>query len=286
MQENDHSPSSPPSVPSLATSPGGGPKPFIIIGILVVLIGLGIWGAGLMTEEKPEEADVLPEEVDEPKSKPKPKPRPKVETTSRPIKSEMAVLTDENREKFSENTGKWVSLEGTVKAGNEEGLIEFESPAGVTAQLVRGTAARLTGEYVKLIAWMISEEKAQVDGVFDITVVETGELLPEKDIYTKDDQVKLISLRHTKATFEGKVLEVRASEDDKSLYLVFEGDDFEFYGRGKVKSLKARKVTRKTLEKLVGKTVRLKGELIYEKTEEEKRLYIDFHDEDAYVIMD
>lgn len=294
--ENEQGTPGPSPMPTLTPHSGGGAKPVLIIGILVLLIGGGIWAISSM--EKDVDPTTKKEEVEKPKVKPKPKPREKVETTRRPSKTEMTVLNAENRDEFSENVGKWVLLEGKVRLGNEDGLIEFESPAGVSAQLVRGTAKHLTGENVQLISWMISEEKGQVDGVFDITMVEAGDLLPDKDFYTGEDWLKLVSLRNETVAFDGKLKEVKVSDDDKNFYLVFENKDHEYYGRAEVKTLEARKVTKETLEELVGKTIRLKGEVVYEKKgmrklkegEEEKdqqdRIYFDFRDEDAYDILD
>lgn len=282
---NTPGPGTPP-LPSLSQPLGGGMKPLIIMGILAVLIGGGIWALSAMGD-RDTGGDEKVEKEDEVKPTPKPKPRKKVKTTSRPPKSEMATLTSEDPDEFAKNVGKWVILQGKVSEGNDDGLIVFESPAWVTAQLVRGSASNLTGESVRIICWMVSEKKAQVDGKFDIAFLEAGDLLPDQDYYTSADYEKLVSLRNKKATFEGRVSKVRLSEDQKHFILEFEGGDHDFLGRGIVKDLKARDVDLEGLKGLEGKVVRLTGKIIYEKDGEKKdRLFFEFRDEHAYTQVD
>ncbi|MGB1888440.1 MAG: hypothetical protein ACPHOK_02450, partial [Akkermansiaceae bacterium] len=108
--------------------------------------------------------------VEAPKLKPRPKPREKEKTTERPDReTEMVELSTENRDDFPDNIGKWVRLQGKVETGNEEGVLEFEEPAGMRGQLVRGSASHLSDQIVKVIGWMVSEEKIQIEGIFEIT---------------------------------------------------------------------------------------------------------------------
>lgn len=286
MEDQEEKGRNPPVV-SLPPQTGGAAKPLIIVGALLVLIGAGIWGLSAMGGKKENEgAPRAGVEKDKPKAKPKPKPRENAKTASRPEKSKMANLTAENLDQFAENVGKWVWLNGKVKSGNEDGLIQFEAPEGMTAQLARGSASHLTGKHLKVIAWMISERKAQVDGTFDITVLEAGDLLPDKSVYTKDDVEKLISLRNSKATFEGKVVDIRSDKEEKILVIVFEGDNPEFVAEGKEKDLKARKIDEDELKKLIGKTVRLTGTVSHKKEEEKDRISFKFRDEEDYRTVD
>lgn len=269
---------------SLPSQTGNGAKPLIIVAVLVVLIGVGIWAISAMDKKESEGAA----QVEPPKEKPKakPKPRKKVKTAIRPEKSEMATLTMDDLEKFKENVGKWVWLQGKITSGNDAGLLEFDSPNGVTAQLVRGKGTHLTGKHVKVIAWLVSEKSAQVDGTFDITVLEAGDLMPDKSIYTTDDVDKLISLRTSKATFEGKVTGVRSDKEKKTLVIEFEGDSAEFYGEAKVEDLDARDISEEDLKKLIGKTIRLKGKVGHKKVEEKDRITFTFRDEEDYETVD
>lgn len=273
-------------VTSLAPPPGGNKKALIIIGILVLLIGAGIFMASTMgggSEEKSAEK----EQTEKPKPKPRPKPRKKEKTTERPDReSDMTELSSKNRSDFEKNVGKWVRLQGTVRTGNEDGVLEFEEPAGITAQLVRGSAAHLSGQVVKIIGWMVSEDKIQVNGIFEITTIDPVDLLPKKDVYTIADAEQLAALRNTRATFKGKVKSVRVSGDKKNLYLVFEGESHEFFGSGDIKKLKEVEVTEETLKKLVGKTIKLKGKLGFKKQEKKDSIFINFNDKDAYEVVD
>ena len=225
--------------------------------------------------------------VEAPKLKPRPKPRKKEKTTERPDReTEMVELSLENRSDFSDNIGKWVRLQGKVETGNEEGVLEFEEPAGMRGQLVRGSASHLSGQIVKVIGWMVSEEKIQIEGIFEITTVDPVDLLPKKDVYTTADAKQLIALRNTRASFKGKVKNVRVSADEKNLYLVFEGESHEFIGSGDIKKLKEVEVTEEILKELIGKTIKLKGKLGYKKQEKKDRIFINFNDKDAYEAVD
>lgn len=282
-------PSNPPQqipVQSLAPPPGGNKKPLVIIGILVLLIGGGLFLASTMGGN--DEGEVAEKKQEEPpKPKPRPKPRKKVETTERPDReTDMAELSSKNRSDFADNVGKWVRLQGKVRTGGEDGVLEFEEPAGVTGQLVRGSAAHLSGQIIEVIGWMVSEEKIQVEGIFEITTINPVDLLPKKDVYTIADAEQLISLRNTRATFKGKVKSVRVSGDKKNLYLIFEGESHEFFGSGDIKKLKEVEVTEESLKELIGKTLKLKGKLAYKKQEEKDRILINFNDKDAYEVVD
>jgi hypothetical protein len=251
-------------VTSLAPPPGGGKKPWVIMAVLAVLIGLGMWVMmGMGDKEDDSNEDPNEEKVAQKAPKKRAKPRKAEETTSRPLKKEMAELSVKNREKFAENVGKWVRLQGEVRTGDEEGLIVFKDPAKMRGQLVKGSAEHLTGKIVNVIGWMISEELIQIDGIFEITVIDPVDLLPKKDVYTTEDAAQLISLRNTKATFKGKVKKVRLSVDKKNLVMEFEGDSYEFIGTGNIKQLEKVEVTEETLKELIGKTIKLKGKLSY-----------------------
>jgi hypothetical protein len=156
----------------------------------------------------------------------------------------------------------------------------------MSGQLVRGSAAHLSGQIVKVIGWMVSEERIQIEGIFEITTIDPVDLLPPKDIYTIADAEQLIALRNTRATFKGKVGNVRVSGDEKNLFLVFEGESHEFIGSGDINKLKEVEVTEDTLKKLIGKTIKLKGKLSYKKQEKKDRIFINFNDKDAYEILD
>ena len=273
-------------VGSLASPPGGQKKPLILIGVLLLLIGGGIF-VGSIIGGTEEEINTGEKEVEALKLKPRPKSRKKEKTTERPEReTEMAELSLENRGDFSDNIGKWVRLQGKVETGNEDGVLEFEEPAGMSGQLVRGSASHLSGQIVKVIGWMVSEEKIQIEGIFEITTIDPVDLLPKKDVYTTADAKQLIALRNTRASFKGKVKNVRLSADEKNLYLVFEGESHEFIGSGDIKKLKEVEVTGEILKELIGKRIKLKGKLGYKKQEKKDRIFINFSDKDAYEIVD
>jgi hypothetical protein len=207
-------------VGSLASPPGGQKKPLILIGVLLLLIGGGIF-VGSIIGGTEEEINTGEKEVEALKLKPRPKSRKKEKTTERPEReTEMAELSLENRGDFPDNVGNWVRLQGKVKIGNEDGVLEFEEPAGMSGQLVRGSATHLSGQIVKVIGWMVSEEKIQIEGIFEITTIDPVDLLPKKDVYTTADAKQLIALRNTRASFKGKVKNVRLSADEK-IYILF-----------------------------------------------------------------
>jgi hypothetical protein len=270
---------------SLAPPPGGGNKTWIIIVGLAVLLGLAMWGLMEMTKEDEFEEEPI-EEVVTVVPKKRAKKREAAETAERPLKKEMAELSSKNRSKFEENVGKWVLMIGEVRSGNAEGVLEFKSPAGVTGQLVKGSAEHITGNHVKVIGWLLTEKTIQIDGVFDVTFVDPVDLLPKKDVYTSADGEQLVSLRNTKATFQGKVKQVRISEDMKNIYVIFEGESHEFYGSGKIDKLKKDEVTEESLKELVGKTVKLKGKLGYSKKDESERIYINFDKKENYEVVE
>ena len=271
---------------SLASPPGGHKKPLILIAILLLLIGAGIF-VGSIIGGSEEEMNTGEKKVEAPKLKPRPQPRKKEETTERPDReTEMVELSLENRGDFRDNIGKWVRLQGKVKTGNEDGVLEFEEPAGMSGQLVRGSAAHLSGQIVKVIGWMVSEEEIQIEGIFEITTIDPMDLLPKKDVYTTADAEQLIALRNTRASFKGKVKNIRVSADEKSLHLVFEGESHEFIGSGDIKKLKEVEVTEEILKELIGKTIKLKGKLGYKKQEKKDRIFINFNDKDAYEVVD
>ena len=273
-------------VGSLASPPGGQKKPLILIGVLLLLIGGGIF-VGSIIGGTEEEINTGEKEVEALKLKPRPKSRKKEKTTERPEReTEMAELSLENRGDFPDNIGNWVKLQGKVKIGNEDGVLEFEEPAGMSGQLVRGSATHLSGQIVKVIGWMVSEEKIQIEGIFEITTIDPVDLLPKKDVYTTADAKQLIALRNTRASFKGKVKNVRLSADEKNLYLVFEGESHEFIGSGDIKKLKEVEVTGEILKELIGKTIKLKGKLGYKKQEKKDRIFINFSYKDAYEIVD
>ena len=273
-------------VGSLASPPGGQKKPLILIGVLLLLIGGGIF-VGSIIGGSEEEINTGEKEVEALKLKPRPKSRKKEKTTERPEReTEMAELSLENRGDFPDNIGNWVKLQGKVKIGNEDGVLEFEEPAGMSGQLVRGSATHLSGQIVKVIGWMVSEEKIQIEGIFEITTIDPVDLLPKKDVYTTADAKQLIALRNTRASFKGKVKNVRLSADEKNLYLVFEGESHEFIGSGDIKKLKEVEVTGEILKELIGKRIKLKGKLGYKKQEKKDRIFINFSDKDAYEIVD
>ena len=273
-------------VGSLASPPGGQKNPLILIGVLLLLIGGGIF-VGSIIGGTEEEINTGEKEVEALKLKPRPKSRKKEKTTERPEReTEMAELSLENRGDFPDNIGNWVKLQGKVKIGNEDGVLEFEEPAGMSGQLVRGSATHLSGQIVKVIGWMVSEEKIQIEGIFEITTIDPVDLLPKKDVYTTADAKQLIALRNTRASFKGKVKNVRLSADEKNLYLVFEGESHEFIGSGDIKKLKEVEVTGEILKELIGKTIKLKGKLGYKKQEKKDRIFINFSDKDAYEIVD
>jgi hypothetical protein len=273
-------------VGSLASPPGGHKKPLILIGVLLLLIGGGIF-VGSIIGGTEEEINTGEKEVEALKLKPRPKSRKKEKTTERPEReTEMAELSLENRGDFPDNVGNWVKLQGKVKIGNEDGVLEFEEPAGMSGQLVRGSATHLSGQIVKVIGWMVSEEKIQIEGIFEITTIDPVDLLPKKDVYTTADAKQLIALRNTRASFKGKVKNVRLSADEKNLYLVFEGESHEFIGSGDIKKLKEVEVTGEILKELIGKRIKLKGKLGYKKQEKKDRIFINFSDKDAYEIVD
>jgi hypothetical protein len=273
-------------VGSLASPPGGQKNPLILIGVLLLLIGGGIF-VGSIIGGTEEEINTGEKEVEALKLKPRPKSRKKEKTTERPEReTEMAELSLENRGDFPDNIGKWVRLQGKVKIGNEDGVLEFEEPAGMSGQLVRGSATHLSGQIVKVIGWMVSEEKIQIEGIFEITTIDPVDLLPKKDVYTTADAKQLIALRNTRASFKGKVKNVRLSADEKNLYLVFEGESHEFIGSGDIKKLKEVEVTGEILKELIGKRIKLKGKLGYKKQEKKDRIFINFSDKDAYEIVD
>ena len=273
-------------VGSLASPPGGQKKPLILIGVLLLLIG-GCIFVGSIIGVTEEEINTGEKEVEALKLKPRPKSRKKEKTTERPEReTEMAELSLENRGDFPDNIGNWVKLQGKVKIGNEDGVLEFEEPAGMSGQLVRGSATHLSGQIVKVIGWMVSEEKIQIEGIFEITTIDPVDLLPKKDVYTTADAKQLIALRNTRASFKGKVKNVRLSADEKNLYLVFEGESHEFIGSGDIKKLKEVEVTGEILKELIGKRIKLKGKLGYKKQEKKDRIFINFSDKDAYEIVD
>lgn len=273
-------------VGSLASPPGGQKNPLILIGVLLLLIGGGIF-VGSIIGGTEEEINTGEKEVEALKLKPRPKSRKKEKTTERPEReTEMAELSLENRGDFPDNVGNWVRLQGKVKIGNEDGVLEFEEPAGMSGQLVRGSATHLSGQIVKVIGWMVSEEKIQIEGIFEITTIDPVDLLPKKDVYTTADAKQLIALRNTRASFKGKVKNVRLSADEKNLYLVFEGESHEFIGSGDIKKLKEVEVTGEILKELIGKRIKLKGKLGYKKQEKKDRIFINFSDKDAYEIVD
>ena len=273
-------------VGSLASPPGGQKNPLILIGVLLLLIGGGIF-VGSIIGGTEEEINTGEKEVEALKLKPRPKSRKKEKTTERPEReTEMAELSLENRGDFPDNIGNWVRLQGKVKIGNEDGVLEFEEPAGMSGQLVRGSATHLSGQIVKVIGWMVSEEKIQIEGIFEITTIDPVDLLPKKDVYTTADAKQLIALRNTRASFKGKVKNVRLSADEKNLYLVFEGESHEFIGSGDIKKLKEVEVTEEILKELIGKKIKLKGKLGYKKQEKKDRIFINFNDKDAYEVVD
>lgn len=252
----------------------------------MLLIGGGIF-VGSIIGGTEEEINTGEKEVEALKLKPRPKSRKKEKTTERPEReTEMAELSLENRGDFPDNIGNWVRLQGKVKIGNEDGVLEFEEPAGMSGQLVRGSATHLSGQIVKVIGWMVSEEKIQIEGIFEITTIDPVDLLPKKDVYTTADAKQLIALRNTRASFKGKVKNVRLSADEKNLYLVFEGESHEFIGSGDIKKLKEVEVTGEILKELIGKRIKLKGKLGYKKQEKKDRIFINFSDKDAYEIVD
>jgi hypothetical protein len=265
--------------------PGGGAKPWIIMGILVVLIGGGLW---LVMGTKKGKAPLRgnQEEVSKKVDKEKKKPRKAEETGERPSKKEMAELSAKSREDFQKNVGKWVRLQGEVRSGDEDGVLVFKNPAKVRGQLVKGSAEHLSGKIVKVIGWMVSEELVQIDGIFDITVVPAIDLLPKKDVYTTADAEQLVALRNTHATFKGKVESVRVSGEKKNLYIIFEGSGHQFYGSGKISTLEKDEVTEETLKELVGKTIKLKGKLEYKKMGEKERILINFTEKGAYEVVE
>jgi len=172
---------------SLAPPASGGKKPLIIIAILVAVIGLGLWALSGLKKDKTVDQKGAGEK-EEKVVKKKPKLRKAEKTDERPMKKEMAELSKKNRDDFEENIGKWVRLEGLVETGDEEGVIIFKEPAKMRGQLVRGSAENLTGQIVRVIGWMLSDELIQVDGVFDIETVDPIDLLPKKKFYTVADE--------------------------------------------------------------------------------------------------
>lgn len=273
-------------VTSLASPPGGSKKPLILIGVLLLLIGGGVF-VGSMIGGSEEKVSAGEEKDEAPELKSRSKNRKREKTTSRPDReTEMVELSLENRSDFPDNIGKWVRLQGKVKIGNEDGILEFEEPAGMSGQLVRGSAAHLSGQIVKVIGWMISEEKIQIEGIFEITTIDPVDLLPKKDFYTIADARQLVALRNTRAIFKGKVKNVRVSGDEKNLFLVFEGESHEFIGSGDIKKLKEVEVTEEILKELVGKKIKLKGKIGYKKQEKRDRVIINFNEKDAYEIVD
>ncbi len=273
-------------VTSLASPPGGHKKPLILIGVLLLLVGGGAF-VGSMIGESEEKVSAGEKKDQAPNSKSRSKNRKRENTTSRPDReTEMVELSLENRSDFPDNIGKWVRLQGKVKIGNEDGILEFEEPAGMSGQLVRGSAAHLSGQIVNVIGWMVSQEKIQIEGIFEITTIDPVDLLPKKDFYTMVDARQLVALRNTRAIFKGKVKNVRVSGDEKNLFLVFEGESHEFIGSGDIKKLKEVEVTKEILQELVGKTIKLKGNLGYKKQEKRDRVIINFNEKDAYEIVD
>ena len=263
----------------------------MIIAILVVLIGGGV---ALLSMQGKGDGDKVAKNEEKEKSKPKPRPKPrkKVKTTERPDREkDMVKLSSKNRGEFEANVGKWVRLQGKVRMGNEEGVIEFEEPAGMQGQLVRGSSANLTGQIVEVIGWLVSDEKIQVDGIFEITTIDPVDLLPKKDVYDSKDGKQLISLRNTKLTFQGKVKKARLSKDKKSLVMEFEGEGYEFLASATIKKMKKFEVTLETFEELVGKTIKVKGKLTHinppEKKEDQKeQIVVLFSDKEDYEIVE
>jgi hypothetical protein len=274
------------SVVALAPTPRGGAKPWIIMSVLVGLIGLGLWLVTGMEKGEEEATKVEKEETKVEKVAPRAKPRKAEKTTDRPLKSEMANLSSKNRGAYEKNVGKWVNLKGEIQIGNKDGVLIFKEPVKMRGQLVKGSAEHLTGELVKIVGWMVSEEKIQIDGIFDISVVDPIDLLPKKDVYTIADAEQLVSLRHTKATFEGKVQNVRVSDDEKKLHLIFEGGGYQVYGSGLIEKLKKEEVTEDTLKELIGKTIKLTGKLEYKKMPEAERILINFEKKDSYEVVE
>lgn len=280
-------PLNPVPLTSLPPTTGGGSKPWIIMAILVGLISAGIWFLSSFSSSGDEEVSVEEaEKVIAPKPKAKAKPRKAEKTSERPLKSEMAALSAKNRADFEKNVGKWVRLQAEVESGDVEGVLKFKEPAGMTGQLLKGAADHLNGKILKITGWLISKDQIQIDGVFDLTVVDPIDLLPKKDVYTIGDAAQLVALRTTRATFEGKVESVRVSKDEKSLYLIFEGDSHEFIGSGKIDKLKEVGVTEETLEELIGKTIRLKGKLGFKEQDKKDRIEINFNAKDDYEVVE
>lgn len=273
-------------VMSLAPPPGGNRKSLVVIGILALLIGGGIFlGLAMDGGEQSESSEERQEEV--PKATARPKSRKKEKTTERPDReTDMGELSSENRSQFAENVGKWIRLQGKVSIGNEDGIIEFKEPAGMTGQLVRGSAAHLSGQIIEVIGWLVSEEKVQIEGIFEITTIDPSDLLSKKECYTIADADQLVALRNTRVTFKGKVKSVRISSDEKNLLIIFEGESHEFIGSGDIEKLKDLDITEEILKELIGKTIKLEGELGYKKKEKKDRLVIKFYDNNAYEIVD
>ena len=281
----------PPQAPltSLAPPPGGGKKPLIIIGVLAVVVGLGLWALTSLGKDNDDAADKggADDQVEKKVVVKKSKPRKAEKTDDRPKKKEMATLSKKNRDDFEPNVGKWVLLEGEVRTGDEEGVIVFKDPVKMRGQLVRGSAENLTGQIVRVIGWMISDELIQIDGVFDVNVIDPIDLLPKKEFYTKADEAQLISLRGKKVTFEGAVKKINKAKDGKHLLIIFEGENEEIIGMGKTSTLKKDEITAEILTGLVGKTIKLKGKLAYKASEDgKKRLLIGFTEKNAYEVVE
>ncbi len=274
----------PPPVTHLAPPPGGGAKPWIIMGVLGLLIAAGllfIMGADEKEKTTEEGASAL-----EKREKPKrAAPRKVAKTGERPMKKEMVQLSSKNRKDFQANIGKWVRLQGRVRSGNQDGLLEFAEPVKMRGQLAKGSAQHLSGQHVKVIGWLLTEELIQIDGIFDITTMEAVDLLAKKAVYTSADAEQLIALRHTNATFKGKVQKVRVSGSGKNLYLIFEGSGYQFYGSGNLATLGEEGVTEESLKKLIGKTVQVKGKLEYKEMGKNKRIQINFSAKSAFEVL-
>lgn len=266
---------------------GGGAKPWIIMAILVVLVGLGLWAISAMGGKDDEANNEIQKEKAEKPEKKRAIPRVEEKTTPRPSKSEMANLSSKNPGAYERNVGKWVILKGEVGIGDKDGVVVFKEPNKMRGQLVKGSAEHLSGKLVKIIGWMVSKEKIQIEGIYDIEFIDPLDLLPKKDVYTMADAEQLVALRNSKAAFQGKVTEVRVSTDKKKRYVIFEAvDGYQFYGSGEIEKLDENDVTMEKLEKLVGKTVKIEGWLQYKNIGKAERVSIMFTKEESYEVVE
>ncbi|MGJ8698270.1 MAG: hypothetical protein ACSHYF_18260 [Verrucomicrobiaceae bacterium] len=177
----------------------------------------------------------------------------------RPSAGEMSEVKAGDEAGRKKNAGRWVIVEGRVKAVNDEGEWVFEGENGLRARLKAGEVEEVAGKPVSVVGWLKTAEVLEIDGPDDVDVLDEVEVMEEKEVYTMEDEVLVRSLGGQTISLRAKVLDFHESK--RTYYLEFTTGDEKLAARI-YKSDAGEELTAEYLESLEGKEITVTG-LVY-----------------------